>query len=92
MTLSELSLTTSALSLMEMDSNFPSPVRSVKSDPVTLKGNAMTATFPLDVTTEFRLRHYELELITDSARDVNDILVSLSVLDSGFFERIINCH
>ena len=37
MTLSELFLTTSALSLMEMDSNFPSPVRSVKSDPITLK-------------------------------------------------------
>lgn len=52
------------------------------------KGNAMTEAFPLDVTTELTLRHHELELITDSARDVNDILVSLSVLDSSFFERI----
>ena len=52
------------------------------------KGNAMTVAFPLDVKTELRFRHYELEFITDSARDVNNILVSLSVPDSGFLERI----
>ena len=56
--------------------------------PAQKKGNAMTEAFPLDVTTELRLRHHELEFITDPARDVNDILVSPSILDRGFLERI----